>query len=113
MKLISAIIRPYLLDDVRHALEELGRISSITEIKTYDPRPAAANAYRGAEYAAELVPKIKIEFIVPANQVSNAITVIRRAALTGHHGDGSICIVPVDQFIRIRTGEAEVDDPGQ
>jgi nitrogen regulatory protein PII len=95
---------------VRHALEELGRITAITEINTYDPRPLATHAHRGAEYPHELVRKMKIEFIVPANQVSNAIAIIRKAALTGHHGDGTICIMPVDQVVQIRTGEIDVEE---
>ena len=112
MKLIAAIIRPYLLDDVRHALEKLGRIIAITEIKTYDPRPTTAHSYRGGEYPAELVSKIKIELIVPANQAEKAIEIIRKAALTGHAGDGYIGIMTVERFVRIRTGEVVVDEPG-
>ena len=109
MKLISAMIRPYLLDDVRHALEQFGRVTSITEIRTYDPRPVALHAHRGGEYPAEFVPKIKIEIIVPAAQVENAIKIIRKTAMTGHVGDGTIFVMPVDQLLRIRTGEVDVD----
>jgi nitrogen regulatory protein PII len=108
MKLVSATIRPYLLDDVRHALEELGRIISITEIRTYDPRPPS-HSFRTGQMPAEFVPKIRIDVVVKKHQVDRAVEIIRKTALTGHVGDGNITVLPVDRSIRIRTGETDVD----
>jgi nitrogen regulatory protein PII len=108
MKLVSATVRPYLLDDVRRGLEELGRIISVTEVRTYDPRPAS-HSFRTGQMPAEFVPKIRIEIVVRKDQVDRAVEIIRRTALTGHVGDGNITILPVDRSIRIRTGETDFD----
>lgn len=108
MKHISATIRPFRLDDVRLALKELGRVATITEVKTYNPRIASSGTYLGGEHAGGFAPKIKIDVYVADSQSAKAIEIIRKAALTGHIGDGTICVSTVDKLVRIRTGE--VDD---
>lgn len=109
MKLVSATIRPYLVDDVRAALEELGRIIAITEIKTYDPRPIAKHAYRGGQIPDETVTKLRVEVVVGVHEVERAVELIRASAFTGRFGDGYIYVIDVDQAIRIRTGEIDAD----
>lgn len=108
MKLISATIRPFRLDDVRQALKEFGRVTTIAEVKTYNPRVASSGTYMGGEHAGGFVSKVKIEIFVADSQTAKAIQIIRQAALTGHLGDGMISVTPVDHLVRIRTGE--VDD---
>lgn len=107
MKLITATIRPFRLDDVRQALKELGRVTTVSEVKTYNPRKASSGAYLGGEHAGGFVPKVKIEIYVPDVQTAKTIEIIRKAALTGHLGDGIISVTTVDQLVRIRTGELD------
>ena len=108
MKKIVAIIKPFKLDDVKEALNELGITGmTISEVKGYGRQKGHKEIYRGAEYVVDFIPKIKIELIVKAEQVDEIITKIREAALTdgGKIGDGKIFVTPIEQVIRVRTGE--------
>ena len=104
MKLISAIIRPFKLEEVRHALLRYGRVAAITEVKAYTPRREASGAH--SREAEAFFSKIKIEVIVPADEADKAIEILRRAALTGRlgEGDGLIFVANVEHAVRIRTG---------
>ena len=108
MKKIVAIIKPFKLDDVKEALNELGiKGMTISEVKGYGRQKGHKEIYRGAEYVVDFIPKVKIELIVKSDQVDEIITNIREAALTdgGKIGDGKIFVTPVEQVIRVRTGE--------
>ena len=106
MKLVMAIIKPFKLDEVRQALTELGlQGMTVTEVKGYGRQKGHTEIYRGAEYAVNFLPKIKIEVVVPAKLVDKAVDAIVTAAKTGQIGDGKIFVVPVEQTVRIRTGE--------
>lgn len=106
MKKIDAIIKPYKLDDVKDALNEIGiKGMTISEVKGYGRQKGHKEIYRGAEYVVDFVPKIKIEVVVSADIVDKAIEVIRNSANTGKIGDGKIFVTPVDMAVRIRTGE--------
>jgi len=108
MKLVMAIIKPFKLDEVRQALTELGlQGMTVTEVKGYGRQKGHTEIYRGAEYAVNFLPKIKIEVVVPAKQVDKAVDAIVAAAKTGQIGDGKIFVVPVEQTVRIRTGETD------
>ena len=110
MKLISAIIKPFKLEEVRNALTELGlQGMTVTEVKGYGRQKGHTEIYRGAEYAVSFLPKIKIEAVVPQASVQKAIDAIVAAAKTGQIGDGKIFVIPVEQTIRIRTGETDDD----
>ncbi len=110
MKKIEAIIKPFKLDDVKEALNGLGiKGMTITEVKGYGRQNGHKEIYRGAEYVVDFIPKIKIELIVRSEQVSEIIETIRNAALTGKIGDGKIFVLPVEQVIRVRTGETGED----
>jgi nitrogen regulatory protein P-II 2 len=106
MKLITAIIKPFKLDDVREALTEQGiQGLTVTEVKGFGRQKGHTELYRGAEYVIDFLPKLKIEIAVAENSVDQVIEVITRAANTGKIGDGKIFISPIEQAIRIRTGE--------
>ena len=106
MKKIDAIIKPYKLDDVKDALNDIGvKGMTITEVKGYGRQKGHTEIYRGAEYVVDFVPKIKIEAVVSDDLADKAIDAILKAANTGKIGDGKIFITPVEQVIRIRTGE--------
>ena len=106
MKLITAIIKPFKLDDVREALSEMG-VSGITmtEVKGFGRQKGHTELYRGAEYVVDFLPKAKIEVAVPDSLVEPALQAIAKAANTGKIGDGKIFVSPLEQVIRIRTGE--------
>ena len=106
MKLIAAIIKPFKLDEVREALAEIG-VSGLTvaEVKGFGRQKGHTELYRGAEYVVDFLPKIRVEVVVPADMVESAIEAIVKAARTGKIGDGKIFVLPVEQAIRIRTGE--------
>jgi nitrogen regulatory protein P-II 1/nitrogen regulatory protein P-II 2 len=106
MKLITAIIKPFKLDDVREALSEIG-ISGITvtEVKGFGRQKGHTELYRGAEYVVDFLPKVKIEVAVTDSMVDQAVDSIIKAANTGKIGDGKIFVTNVEQAIRIRTGE--------
>lgn len=110
MKLITAIIRPFKLEDVREALAQEGVTGlTVTEVKGYGRQKGHTELYRGAEYVVDLLPKIKIETVVPESLVESAIEAIATSARTDKIGDGKIFISPVDQVLRIRTGETGED----
>jgi nitrogen regulatory protein P-II 2 len=110
MKLIKAIIKPFKLDDVREALSEIG-IQGITvsEVKGFGRQKGHTELYRGAEYRVDFLPKVKLETVVSDEDVENVVNAIRESANTGKIGDGKIFVVPIEQAIRIRTGEAGDD----
>jgi nitrogen regulatory protein P-II 2 len=106
MKLVSAIIKPFKLDDVREALSEIGvRGITVTEVKGFGRQKGHTELYRGAEYVVDFLPKIKLEVGIDDDQVDGVIEALCKAAHTGKIGDGKIFVTPVDNAIRIRTGE--------
>lgn len=110
MKKIEAIIRPFKLDEVKEALTEEGiKGLTITEIRGYGRQKGHTETYRGSEYHIEFVPKIKIEIVVDDKICDKVVQVILQAAKTGQIGDGKIFILPVEDVIRIRTGESGPD----
>ncbi|MGF1627049.1 MAG: P-II family nitrogen regulator [Alphaproteobacteria bacterium] len=106
MKKIEAIIKPFKLEEVKEALSEIG-LSGITvlEAKGFGRQKGHTELYRGAEYVVDFLPKVKIEIVLEDDQVDRAIETIQKAAYTGKIGDGKIFVVPIEQAIRIRTGE--------
>lgn len=110
MKKIEAIIKPFKLEDVRDALGEVGvKGMTISEVKGFGRQKGHAEIYRGAEYIVDFLPKIKIEMVVPDSIVDRVIEAIIRGARTGKIGDGKIFVYPIEQSIRIRTGEKGED----
>ena len=106
MKKIEAVIKPFKLDEVREALSEIGISGlTVTEVKGFGRQKGHTELYRGAEYVVDFLPKIKIEIVVAGDQVELAIETIIKAARTGKIGDGKIFVMPVEQVVRIRTGE--------
>jgi nitrogen regulatory protein PII len=106
MKQITAIIKPFKLDDVRDALHEIDiHGMTVTEVKGYGRQKGHTEMYRGAEYVVDFLPKLKLEIAIPKEKVEDAIEAIVRAAQTGKIGDGKIFVTPIEQTIRIRTGE--------
>jgi len=106
MKMITAIIKPFKLDEVREALSSIGvQGITVTEVKGFGRQKGHTELYRGAEYVVDFLPKVKVEAVVPSDRVELAIEAITKAARTGKIGDGKIFITPVEQVIRIRTGE--------
>ena len=110
MKKIEAIIKPFKLDDVKEALNEVG-ISGITvlEAKGFGRQKGHTELYRGAEYVVDFVPKVKLEVVVEDGQTERAVEAIKNAAHTGRIGDGKIFVSTIEEAIRIRTGESGVD----
>ncbi|GGB76933.1 MULTISPECIES: P-II family nitrogen regulator [Glycocaulis] len=110
MKKIEAIIKPFKLDDVKEALQEIGLQGlTVTEAKGFGRQKGHTELYRGAEYVVDFLPKIKIELVIPDSRVDAAVEAIQNAAQTGRIGDGKIFIMPVETAIRIRTGETGDD----
>ena len=108
MKLVVAIIKPFKLDEVRQALTAIGvHGMTVTEVKGYGRQKGHTEIYRGAEYAVNFLPKVKIEVVVPASSVEKAVEAIIRSARTGQIGDGKIFVSPVDHAVRVRTGETD------
>ena len=106
MKKVEAIIRPHLLDAVRSALQDVEIVGmTISEVQGYGRQRGHTETYRGTEYQIEFVPKVKIEVIIPYDVEEFAINAIMKTARTGKFGDGKIFVIPVDDVIRIRTGE--------
>ncbi len=106
MKKIEAIIRPFKLDEVKEALEEIGiRGMTVTEVKGWGRQKGHKEIYRGAEYEVELVPMVKIEIVVPELEENAVLETVMRAAKTGNIGDGKVFVSEMDETIRIRTGE--------
>ena len=110
MRLVTAIIKPFRLDDVRDALARIGiQGMTVTEVKGFGRQKGHTELYRGAEYIVDFLPKVKIEVVLDDDQVDSAIEAIVDAAKTEKIGDGKIFISPVEQALRIRTGETGVD----
>ena len=108
MKLITAIIRPFKLDDVREALAQAGVSGiTVTEVMGFGRQKGHTELYRGAEYVVDFLPKLKVEVVVADATVDHAIEAIVKAARTGKIGDGKIFVTPVEQIVRIRTGETD------
>lgn len=110
MKKIEAIIKPFKLDDVKEALNEIGiKGMTILEVKGYGRQKGHKEIYRGAEYVVDFIPKIKIEIVVDSEVAAQVVEKIREAANTGKIGDGKIFVYPVEEAIRVRTGERGTD----
>ena len=108
MKMIMAIIKPFKLDDVREALAETGVAGiTVTEVKGFGRQKGHTELYRGAEYVVDFLPKMKVEVVVKDADIERCIEAIVRAAKTGKIGDGKIFVTPVEQVVRIRTGETD------
>jgi nitrogen regulatory protein PII len=106
MKKIEAIIKPFKLDDVKEALNDIGiKGMTVSEVNGYGRQKGHKEIYRGAEYIVDFIPKVKLEIIVEASRVDEVIEKIRNAANTGKIGDGKIFVLPVEEVIRVRTGE--------
>ena len=110
MKLVTAIIKPFKLDDVREALSEVGvQGITVTEVKGFGRQKGHTELYRGAEYVVDFLPKVKIEAAIAADKLEVVIDAITKAANTGKIGDGKIFVTSLEQVIRIRTGEVGVE----
>ena len=108
MKKIEAIIRPFKLEDVKEALSALGVDGmTVSEVKGFGRQKGHTEIYRGSEYTSDFLPKIRVEIVLPDNQVSQAVKVIIESARTGKIGDGKIFVSTIDDAIRIRTGEVD------
>ena len=106
MKKIEAIIKPFKLDDVKEALNKIGiKGMTVSEVKGYGRQKGHKEIYRGAEYEVDFIPKTKIEIIIDAGQVDQVVDTIREAANTEKIGDGKIFVLPVEEVVRVRTGE--------
>ncbi|MDT3685207.1 MAG: P-II family nitrogen regulator [Pseudorhodoplanes sp.] len=110
MKLVTAIIKPFKLDDVREALNALGvHGMTVTEVKGYGRQKGHTEIYRGAEYAVNFLPKLRIEIVVESGRADKVVEAITSAAKTGQIGDGKIFVTDVERAVRIRTGETDND----
>ena len=108
MKLVTAIIKPFKLDEVREALSEIGVSGlTVTEVKGFGRQKGHTELYRGAEYVVDFLPKVKVDVVIPDKLLDSAIDAIVKAARTGKIGDGKIFVTSVNQVIRIRTGETD------
>jgi len=110
MKLVTAVIKPFKLDDVREALSDIGvQGITVTEVKGFGRQKGHTELYRGAEYVVDFLPKVKIEVVLTDEMVDRAVEAIRKAAQTGRIGDGKIFVSNIEGAIRIRTGETGTD----
>ena len=110
MKKIEAIVKPFKLDDVKEALNEIGiQGMTISEVKGYGRQKGHKEIYRGAEYVVDFIPKVKIEIIVDSERAAQVVEAIKKAANTGKIGDGKIFVFSVEEVIRVRTGETGTD----
>ena len=106
MKRVEAIIKPFKLDEVKEALSEVGvQGMTVTEVKGFGRTGGKKEVYRGSAYVVDFVPKVKLEIVIPDEQANAVVEAIERSAKTGRIGDGKIFIIPIDDVIRIRTGE--------
>ena len=107
---IEAIIKPFKLDDVKEALNNIGiQGMTVSEVKGYGRQKGHKEIYRGAEYAVDFIPKIKIEIVLDADRAEQVVAAIQEAAKTGKIGDGKIFVIPIKQAVRVRTGETGAD----
>ncbi|MEM7401600.1 MAG: P-II family nitrogen regulator [Pseudomonadota bacterium] len=110
MKMVTAIIKPFKLDDVREALSEIGVMGlTVTEVKGFGRQKGHTELYRGAEYVVDFLPKVKLEIGIAEDQVESVIEAITKSANTGKIGDGKIFVSNIEQAVRIRTGETGQD----
>jgi nitrogen regulatory protein P-II 1 len=110
MKLVTAIIKPFTLEDVKSALEQVGVLGmTVSEVQGYGRQKGHTEVYRGAEYSVEFVPKIRVEVVVDEAQVDKTVEALVEAARTGKIGDGKIWVIPVETVVRVRTGERGLD----
>jgi nitrogen regulatory protein P-II 1 len=110
MKLITAIVKPFTLDDVRHAVEAVGVLGiTVAEVQGYGRQRGHTEVYRGAEYAVEFVPKVRVDVVVDDEYAQRVVDAIVRVARTGKIGDGKVWVTPVEGLVRIRTGERDHD----
>ena len=110
MKLVTAIIKPFKLDDVRESLSEIGvQGITVTEVKGFGRQKGHTELYRGAEYVVDFLPKVKIEIAVSDDAVDRVVETIIQAAHTGKIGDGKIFVYPLERIVRIRTGDLDAD----
>lgn len=110
MKLVTALIKPHRLDEVKDALQELGvQGLTVSEVRGYGRQRGHTEVYRGAEYTVEFVPKVKLEILIGDVQVPDVIDAIVKQARTGQVGDGKVFVTEVDRIVRIRTGEEDLD----
>ncbi|HTE49365.1 MAG TPA: P-II family nitrogen regulator [Kofleriaceae bacterium] len=110
MKKVEAIIKPFKLDEVKESLSEIGvHGMTVSEVKGFGRTGGKKEVYRGSAYVVDFVPKVKLEIIVPEESVRQVVNVITEAARTGRIGDGKIFVTPVDEIVRIRTGETGED----
>lgn len=110
MKKVEAIIKPFKLDDVKEALNEIGiQGMTISEVKGYGRQKGHKEIYRGAEYVVDFIPKVKIEIVLDDERAENVVDTIQKAANTGKIGDGKIFVLPVGDAVRVRTGEKGKD----
>jgi len=110
MKLVTAVIKPFKLDDVREALSDIGiQGITVTEVKGFGRQKGHTELYRGAEYVVDFLPKVKLEVAVSADQVDQVVEAVTSAANTGKIGDGKIFISTLEEIVRIRTGERGTD----
>jgi len=106
MKKVEAVIKPFKLDEVKEALHEVGiQGLTVSEVKGFGRQKGHTELYRGAEYVVDFLPKIKIEVVIPDDLVSKVVEAIEKSAKTGRIGDGKIFVSPVEEIVRIRTGE--------
>ncbi len=110
MRIVTAIIKPFKLDDVREALGEVGiQGMTVTEVKGFGRQKGHTELYRGAEYVVDFLPKVRLEVVVPEEQLDAVVDAITGSARTGKIGDGKIFVSPVEEVVRIRTGETDKD----
>lgn len=110
MKKIEAVIKPFKLDEVREALSEMGvQGMTVSEVKGFGRQKGHTELYRGAEYTVDFLPKVKVEAVVSDENVGQTIEAIQKAAHSGKIGDGKIFVIPIDEAVRIRTGETGED----
>ncbi|MDA8094931.1 MAG: P-II family nitrogen regulator [Betaproteobacteria bacterium] len=110
MKFVTAIIKPFKLDEVREALSAIGVTGiTVTEVKGFGRQKGHTELYRGAEYVVDFLPKVKIEAAIPADLLDRAIEAVEKSAATGKIGDGKIFVFDLEQVVRIRTGETGPD----
>jgi nitrogen regulatory protein P-II 1 len=110
VKLITAIVKPFKLDDVKSALETLGVLGlTVSEVRGYGRQKGHTEVYRGAEYTVDLVPKVRLEVLVDDVDADKVVETVTEAARTGKIGDGKVWVTPVDSVVRVRTGERGAD----
>ena len=110
MKLVTAIVKPFVLEDVKGALEQLGVLGmTVSEVQGYGRQKGHTEVYRGAEYSVDFVPKVRVEVVVDDSAADKVVELIVQAARTGKIGDGKVWVTPVDAVVRVRTGERGSD----